>query len=395
MLLLAFVVSFISWFAMEFNNTNDTTYVFYFISMIVWLIGAYTLIWYLQFVHHTLSIIDIGCYLAAVGALQGIFAIWMDNNLEIVDFFIRIRMLDPEDVAYAQEGDRLFGIGCSYDPGGIRLATILVIMGYLLQGVMERFNAFGKILYIGAFICIVIFGNMISRTTSVGFIIAIVYIIIQSGLWRMSIVQKYVNTLKWLSVVFVVSTAVVIFSYQQYDRFRENFRFGFEGFVSLAETGEWNVKSNETLITMYRFPESLHTWLIGDGYIDSTDNNPYYIGERYKGYYMSTDVGYLRFVYYGGLFMLLSFLSFIGWSAHTCGDFFPRYKVMFWLMFLVQIGVWFKVATDIFCMFAIFIAMGMIYMSNNQFNRVSRLNAQNNIIKDNAIERNQFVVICK
>ena len=50
---------------------------------------------------------------------------------------------------------------------------------------------------------------------------------------------------------------------------------------------------------MYIFPETIQTWIIGDGYW----NNPYG-----SGYYMHTDVGYLRLIYYFGLVGLFVYL---------------------------------------------------------------------------------------
>lgn len=358
--LLAFSISFICWFAIEYNHTTDTTYVSYIISMLVWLFGAYALVWYLQRVHGSLSILQISCYLAAVGAMQGVLAIWFDKSPELVTFFLRVHLLNADEVKYAQEGERLFGLGCAYDPGGIRLASILVIMGCTLNTAVQKLHFMWKFLYIAAFLCITVVGNMISRTTSVGLIIALIYVFIASGIFTLYIRPGYAATLKWLGGLMVVCIFAVSLLYQKDDEFRENFRFGFEGFFSLVETGEWDVKSNETLISMYRFPDNMKTWMIGDGYIDTTDNDPYYIGQRYSGYYMATDVGYLRFIYYGGIFLTLAFILFIGMCAYTCQCYFPKYKTMFWLLFMLQIFVWLKVATDIFCVFAIFIAMGLI-----------------------------------
>ena len=53
---------------------------------------------------------------------------------------------------------------------------------------------------------------------------------------------------------------------------------------------------------MYVFPDNLKTWLIGDGYFSNPYNiDPYFTGRFVGGYYMSTDVGYLRFIFYSGL----------------------------------------------------------------------------------------------
>ena len=77
---------------------------------------------------------------------------------------------------------------------------------------------------------------------------------------------------------------------------------------SLAESGEWDVGSNEKLKGMYVFPETFKTWLIGDGFFGATTSDPYYIGKEWKSFYMDTDVGYLRFIFYFGILGLFTFL---------------------------------------------------------------------------------------
>lgn len=359
LVVLAAAVSLTSWIAIVINNTNDTTYVTYVFSMLVWLVGAYTLISYLASVHKNINI-DILCrYLIIVGVVQSLLAIIIDNFPTVESFFLRIHLLNAGDVAYAKEADRLFGVGCVYDTGGIRLAAILVIAGFMYHKVMIVSKTWVKIAFLASIYVTLIFGSMISRTTTVGFGIAAVYILYDSGLLRFKIREGYEVPLKWLFGSLAVAAVVVGVYYTANANFRHNFRFGFEGFVSLVEEGEWNVSSNDRLMTMYRFPQTLHTWIIGDGYIDTTDLDPYYTGHRYRGYYMATDVGYLRFIYYGGLIMLGSFITFFVWVAYTCGGYFPKYKTLFWLLFILQMAIWFKVASDIFCMSAVFIALGI------------------------------------
>ena len=134
--------------------------------------------------------------------------------------------------------------------------------------------------------------------------------------------------------------------------------FAFEGFFSLFETGKWEVGSNEKLMSMYVFPESLKTWMIGDGYIvNPITIDPYYTGDIYDGYYMGTDVGYLRFIFYFGLIGLIAFSVFIYKSYVVCCKRFVDYKDLFLLLLMLNFIVWLKVSTDIFLIFALFLMM--------------------------------------
>lgn len=146
--------------------------------------------------------------------------------------------------------------------------------------------------------------------------------------------------------------------------FHKNIRFAFEGFFSLAETGKWEVQSNEILKDMFIFPDNWKTWIIGDGYFNSID--PYYVSRRdFKyGYYMGTDVGYLRFIYYFGVIGLAAFSWFFCAVTAVCRKRFPRYAMFFGFLLLLNFLVWFKVSTDIFVVFAPFLCLAPEFLED-------------------------------
>ena len=157
---------------------------------------------------------------------------------------------------------------------------------------------------------------------------------------------------------------VFIYLYFANDTFYKNIRFGFEGFFSLWETGEWQTSSNDILLEhMVVFPDNWVTWLIGDGYaanpMDKTLSffDPYYTGPIYHGYYKGTDIGYLRYIFYFGLVGTFVFVFFMWKSAWACIHRFKNYKMMFLMILLVNYIGWFKVSTDIFLVFAIFLVL--------------------------------------
>ena len=160
------------------------------------------------------------------------------------------------------------------------------------------------------------------------------------------------------SVILLVSIPFIIYWYQTDLSFQANFRFGFEGFFSLVEKGEWDVHSNEMLRNMYVFPDNLKTWLIGDGYFrNPLGTDPYYTGIIWRGYYHGTDVGYLRFIYYFGVFGLLAFCLFMYKAGRICMNRFTSYRTLFLMILLVNFIVWLKVSTDIFLVFALFLCV--------------------------------------
>ena len=104
---------------------------------------------------------------------------------------------------------------------------------------------------------------------------------------------------------------------------------------------------------MYVYPETLKTWIIGDGYFSNPKSDPYYTGEIYPGFYKDTDVGYLRFIFYFGVTGLLLFSSFFLQVGRSCIQRIPQHKQLIYLLLVVNFVVWFKVSTDIFLVFAL------------------------------------------
>ena len=106
------------------------------------------------------------------------------------------------------------------------------------------------------------------------------------------------------------------------------------------------------------YPETFKTWFIGDGYIENPKNDPYFIGKIWGGYYMGTDVGYLRFIYYFGLIGLSAFIIFMFQVGQTCIKRSHTQKGVFLLLLLLNFTIWFKVSTDIFLIFGLFLMVG-------------------------------------
>ena len=109
---------------------------------------------------------------------------------------------------------------------------------------------------------------------------------------------------------------------------------------------------------MIVFPDNLHTWIIGDGYLENPFNRDMnYIGPNFGGYYMATDIGYLRFLFYFGLIGLLLFCVYMVACANELMKRFPAYSWMFFCILLINFIVWIKVSTDIFVVMAIFLCL--------------------------------------
>ena len=357
-------VSLASIAATIYNNTQDYSYLSYAISMWVWMGGAYTLIKCIEWLNGKVSVEIVCNYIIAVCALQCVLAYMIDMYPQVENI---IYMISPNSRGVADYADgRLWSLGCAFDVAGIRLSCGLVISAFMLYRTLQKedFPKIQVVLYFVAFAVIAIFGNMISRTTIVGCGLFIVYLFVQYFLNIRA--GGYANRRLFYSFLLCLLIAIpaVKYLYNTDAAFRSYFRFGFEGFFSLVEKGEWDVESNDILWTMYRFPETLKTWIIGDGYMLSANDDPYYTGPIYLGYYKGTDVGYLRFIYYFGIVGLIPCVMQMITAASIGVKRLPEYKIICLLLLLVNFICWFKVSTDAFSVLAIFAVYGMMRFDN-------------------------------
>lgn len=353
-------VSFASVIATTYNNTQDFSYLTYAISMWVWMGGAYALIKIIEWLNGQISV-DLVCdCIIAACSMQCVLAFLIDKYPLVENIAL---MISPglSGVAKYSEG-RLFSIGCAFDIAGIRLSCGLVALAFMVYKHLSKseISIYRVIWYFFSFAVITVFGNMISRTTMVGCGLFLAYLFIMF-LFKTS--NKVVNKRLFYSVVLsiVVAVPITMYMYNTDPSFRTYFRFGFEGFFSLAEKGEWDVGSNEILWTMYRFPETLKTWIIGDGYMLSANTDPYYTGPVYLGFYKGTDVGYLRFVYYFGIIGLIPCVMQMIKATQIGMKNLPGYKMLCFMLLMVNFICWFKVSTDTFSVMAIFAVYGMMY----------------------------------
>lgn len=351
-------VSFAGFVAVVYNDTHDYTYASYVMSMWVWAGAAYMVVELIKKVHGRISVELVAHYLIAVCVLQCILALLIDripafeqavNSVVSGLGFVELNTLDKMN--------RLYGIGASLDVAGTRFSAVLVMIAFLVT----RFDVSKRKVYLPLYIISVfiigVVGNMMSRTTTVGLILFIAYLVYKSRIYVLKIAPEVRVIFGWLMGSLIVLIPMLIYLYHLDIDVRNNLRFAFEGFFSLAEEGSWNVHSNEVLMNMYIFPDNLKTWVIGDGYFNGPEDfDPYYIGEKWDvGYYKGTDVGYLRFIFYFGLLGLLLFSYFMWLSGRVCMRKFKKEKALFVLLLMVNFIVWFKVSTDIFLAFALFL----------------------------------------
>ncbi len=357
-------VSFCSFLAMTINNTPDDSYLGYIISMWVWLFAAYFCVRMMRLVHGKVTVEIIGYYLMAVALLQ------CTIGLLIYEFSFLKGLVDAYITGEKYMGvgveERIYGIGCALDVGGGRLGAILIIIVYLILQTVEQQRS--KWLFIGllsSFLYIFVVGNMMGRTASVGAAIALVYFFFSLFLKRKKQTAAIASYLSIALVIIGIGGIICVALYNINPEIRKLLRFGFEIFFNYFELGKFETNSTNMLSEGLIFPDNFKTWIIGDGYMASGLNDPYYIGPSDYGFYMNTDAGYSRFLFYFGLTGLSAFILFFVNVCKECVNRFSKARFLFMAILILGLCIWIKVSTDLFLVFAPFLCINNISESEN------------------------------
>lgn len=206
-----------------------------------------------------------------------------------------LRLIEVRDVSGMEKMSafRIIGVG------DVRYATGAVQYGLIIWGIIalrhSRYGFYGNHKNV-SYIVISLFtllGIMSGRVFFVLFAVTILYLVaLNKG--------RFILAAKEYLVTFVPTIILggVAFIYL----FSENedlIKWAFEIFINLNDSGNLETASTDQLYDMYVFPDTIKTWLIGDG--KSVNEN--------GGFYMNTDVGYIRSIFYWGLIGTAIFIA--------------------------------------------------------------------------------------
>lgn len=127
---LACFFSFVCLFSIDYNRTDDYSYVTYFATFFTWLGGAYATCTAIRLIHGKVTLKLLVSYLAFVCATQCILAIMIDR---IPAFRMLVDSYIDQGQEFYQEVGRLYGIGAALDPAGVRFSVVLILIAYLLR----------------------------------------------------------------------------------------------------------------------------------------------------------------------------------------------------------------------------------------------------------------------
>ena len=351
LIVFASIVSLSGIISVVYNATTDLSYASYVVSFFVWMGGAYFVISSIRFLHGKVTPLMVINYLAAICVVQCVIALLISRNPLVKDF---VDSFLGGDGFMGKLENRMYGIGCALDVAGLKFSCVLVAISFVVMNGLCQPKLQTTIYWI-AYLVIAVVGNMIGRTTSVGVVVSLIYILVHCIFYGYrEFLKSHVLPLLLLMVALL---PLLIYLYNNSPKTREDLRFGFEGFFSLAETGRWETNSNNRLSDMFVLPDNPKTWIIGDGYFDNPYSDPNFNGDNPTEFYKGTDVGYLRFIYYFGVIGLISFVVFFLVAFWECALRHRKYAILFLMILTINYIVWVKVSSDIFLIFSLFLCI--------------------------------------
>ena len=141
---------------------------------------------------------------------------------------------------------------------------------------------------------LVVAGIFSGRTFLVIILLTIVYLFLLNKKKHNRILRTGLDFISIFCPVFIVSGFLISYIFITNPMAID---WAFEMFINLSESGEISTNSTDTLGSMWHiFPDNFKTWILGDG-------------KAYAelGYYVASDVGYIRSIFYWGLLGTFSY----------------------------------------------------------------------------------------
>ena len=323
------------------NGTSDYTYATYFISYFVWVFGAVGTCGLIELGEKKVDLATVTKYLTAACIFQCVAVVLVDNSHAFASFVNTWFLQDTTPLRV----NRLYGIGCSLDSGGVRMSCVLILIAHQIctdKKVLE--NKRSLYLYIASFLIISVIGNMIARTTSVGAILGIIYFIVSYGYFRYGEVSgRQARAIGVGTLLIALAVVIVVVLYNISPDARYQIRFAFEGFFSYFETGVFRTGSTDRLNSiMWVWPWDTAGWIRGYGLFEWSSWS-----------HFMTDIGYCRFTLYCGLVGMTVFALYFVYNSIVVARWFKDAKFLAFLLAALTFFIWLKVSTDIFQIYAL------------------------------------------
>lgn len=183
--------------------------------------------------------------------------------------------------------NRLIGMGLAFFGAGVAYSVVLLILTYLRVS-RDSVLFMDNFVFYSSLFLISLAGVMSARSFFLALIPCLSVLC-----WREFIINRdFVKNIISISLVGLLFGVISLAALSVLDSTRlfSMTEWAFELFFNIMEKKELHTSSTDKLLNMYIIPDNLLTLLFGDGRFRNPD----------ASYYMNTDVGYFRLIYYFG-----------------------------------------------------------------------------------------------
>lgn len=351
-----FFISVISTISVLLNKTYDIEFTIkYPISIFIILFASYFVKKMIQLKFKEVEIQHIINLIINVVIIQILIAILMFSIPPFRDFLNSIQINSHYEKTVLQESQnfRLNGFGSRFFGAGILNGFALILIASLLKFHKQE----TKVLRLSlSYLFIFAFGMMMARTTIIGALLSLILLILPKKSISLSQIKKHIKFSFYITILPISFILIIIIFFPGIKQNLTNiFKYGFEMFFNYFSSNSFESESTNKMMEMYIWPTSLKTYIIGDGLF--TD-------QITKKYYMDTDIGYLRLIYYFGVIGMMSYFAFQSVLINSIYKLNRGYKYTFIIIFIYLIILNFKGFTDCFYICILFLISNSSFKKN-------------------------------
>lgn len=298
---LLFLIPLVALISVHVNQTNDIEFIKYPLSISIIIFSSYFVFSILHKYYYKLTFEVISGLVINIVLFQSVIAFIMFLVPDLRDFLLGIQRLSADDVERMTYffDFRIVGFGVMFFDAGMINGFALILTGAIIKFYNLQLKQVTSLSI--KFLFILLIGMMMARVAVIGGLLGLILIFYPSR------AEKTVSRFKrkflfifHITIIPVLLVSILLILTPKMDKTLEPlFNFAFEIFINYFEKGSAESASTNRLQEMYIYPDNIKTWVIGDGLWNASDKS---------GYYMKTDVGYLRLIYYFGLIGLGNFL---------------------------------------------------------------------------------------
>jgi len=269
----------------------DITFITYFPQMITVALAGYFISminnWNKDKINFSKNIFIIA---VSIQMILSVILYLFPNVAEIINDIQVMQAIDSELINQTSSY-RLSGFGSKFFGAGIVNSFALILIINIIRN--QYINKKNIYLLTAAFLLILIVGMMMSRTTMVGVILAIVYLMLPfESMQRKNNNRKYFISY-FLFLIFCMILIGSLLNDKIFNSIDPLINWGFEIFINYNDNGKIETNSTLELEQMYKNVHSDIPFFLGDGLFLDPINK--------ESYYKYVDIGYIRLVYYFGI----------------------------------------------------------------------------------------------